>query len=388
MQKIRQTFRTRKLLLLRLGAVALTLCLTAGFLSQAAFARTTYVITDGDRVVVHTTYATDPAEVLVEAGLTLGAEDTFTAQQDGGVSEITVKRLQLVTVHWDGQCLEVATYGSTVSALLEQLQIPTEGDLRITQPLSAETYDGMVIDVIQLTYETLEFLREEPFETVYCADSTLEPGEERVVVPGQTGSVRCTALVTYEDGEEALRAITDEVLLRAPVTAIVARGIDRSGKAQEGVGRSYQLEEAPAPVSRSSTEGSRDSAPQETQPPEEAPASTEASGGNTFTTASGEVVSYVKKLTVEATAYSCEGYEGITATGTVARYGAIAVDPSVIPYGTRMYIVSDDGAYIYGYATAEDCGGGVKGNRIDLYFDTEDECWEFGRRSCTVYILG
>ena len=77
-----------------------------------------------------------------------------------------------------------------------------------------------------------------------------------------------------------------------------------------------------------------------------------------------------------------------TAIGTLCRVGAIAVDPTVIPYGTRMYIVSDDGRYIYGIAVAEDCGKSIKGDRIDLYFDTDDECWTFGIRSCTVYFLG
>ena len=337
-------------------------------------------------MVVHTTYATDPAEVLSEAGLELGADDTFTTQPGSNVSEITVNRLQLVKVNWKGQTLEVATYGSTVSAILAQLGIPTEDNLRITQDLQAETYDGMVIDVIRLTYETLEFLREEAFETIYCSDTSLAPGEEKTIVEGKPGSVRCTALVTYEDGREVSRSITEEVVLTAPVTAIVARGIDRSGK-------SITLlpdETEPAPAAQPEESRPAKTEPSQTRPTEPEPEETQppVSGENTFTTASGEVITYVKKLTVEATAYSCEGYEGITATGTVARYGAIAVDPTVIPYGTRMYIVSDDGVYIYGYATAEDCGGGIKGNKIDLYFDTVDECWEFGRRSCTVYILG
>lgn len=112
------------------------------------------------------------------------------------------------------------------------------------------------------------------------------------------------------------------------------------------------------------------------------------SEGSSITTASGTTYTYTKIMSVTATAYSCEGYTGTTATGTVARVGAIAVDPSVIPYGTRMYIVSDDGAYVYGYSVAEDCGGGIKGNKIDLYFDTVSECYQFGRRTCTVYILG
>lgn len=375
MHKIQRTLSRRKTLLLRLGAVVLTMATTAGLLSQAALAQTTYVITDGDRVVVHTTYTTDPAAVLTEAGLELGAEDTYTAQSDGGVAEITVNRLQLVTVNWNGESTEIATYGATVAQILDQLSLPQDQDLQISQSLDAQTHDGMVIDVVRLAEKVVEYTRAEPFETIYCADSTLAPGEERVVVPGKAGSVRCTALVSYADGLEISRTVTEEVLVRTPVTAVIAQGVDRDNKTQAGAGRAYVEEAEAAPAEAPKAEPAEE--------PEEAP----AAAGNTFTTASGEVITYVKKLSVEATAYSCEGYQGITATGTVARYGAIAVDPTVIPYGTRMYIVSDDGAYIYGYATAEDCGGGIKGNKIDLYFDTVDECWEFGRRACTVYIL-
>jgi 3D (Asp-Asp-Asp) domain-containing protein len=67
--------------------------------------------------------------------------------------------------------------------------------------------------------------------------------------------------------------------------------------------------------------------------------------------------------------------------------GAIAVDPTVIPYGTEMFIVSNDGKFIYGYAVAEDCGSSIKGNRIDLYYDSVEECNRFGIRDCTVYFL-
>jgi 3D (Asp-Asp-Asp) domain-containing protein len=52
-----------------------------------------------------------------------------------------------------------------------------------------------------------------------------------------------------------------------------------------------------------------------------------------------------------------------------------------------MFIVSSDGSITYGIATAEDCGGAIKGSKIDLFFNTYEECIQFGRRSCTVYIL-
>lgn len=107
-----------------------------------------------------------------------------------------------------------------------------------------------------------------------------------------------------------------------------------------------------------------------------------------LTTSSGKALPYSKVLTCTATAYTTERQAWkITATGTTARQGAIAVDPSVIPYGTKMYIVSADGSITYGIATAEDCGGAIKGNKIDLFFDSYDECIQFGRRPCMVYIL-
>ena len=83
-----------------------------------------------------------------------------------------------------------------------------------------------------------------------------------------------------------------------------------------------------------------------------------------------------------------DGCDMVTATGTRVKWGTVAVDPRMIPYGTRMFIVTTDGSFIYGIATAEDCGGAIKGNRIDLYMPTLSEAFRFGRRSCTVYFLG
>ena len=86
---------------------------------------------------------------------------------------------------------------------------------------------------------------------------------------------------------------------------------------------------------------------------------------------------------VEATAYSSmePGMSAYTATGTLCRYGVIATDPSFIPLGTRVYIPG------YGYAVAEDTGGAIVGNKIDVAFDSIGECYEFGRQWIDLYIL-
>ena len=104
-----------------------------------------------------------------------------------------------------------------------------------------------------------------------------------------------------------------------------------------------------------------------------------------------------KLLIVEATAYT-NSYEdtgktpedsgyGITATGTVAKVGTVAVDPKVIPLKSKLYIKSMDGSVSYGYATAEDTGSAIKGNKIDLFYNTKWEANQFGRRKVQVEII-
>ena len=86
------------------------------------------------------------------------------------------------------------------------------------------------------------------------------------------------------------------------------------------------------------------------------------------------------KLDVEATAYTGDT---ITSTGTVPKVGhTIAVDPSVIPYGTRVYIPEFDKVFV-----AEDCGSAIKGNRIDIFMESEAKCNEWGVKNITIYML-
>ena len=90
-----------------------------------------------------------------------------------------------------------------------------------------------------------------------------------------------------------------------------------------------------------------------------------------------------RALYVSATAYSAHdpGNGSRTATGTLVRRGVIAVDPSVIPLGTRVFIPG------YGEAVAEDIGGGIHGQRIDVAFDTHAEALMFGRQDLEIFIM-
>ena len=336
---------------LRLPAVMLTALLALALVRQTAFAKT-YVITDGDRVVTYTTFATDPAEVLDQAGLTLEQYDTYTTQTGEGVEEITICRSQRVTVDYHGEEMTVTTFGETAGELLSRLNLELgEYDVLSHAP-ETQTSDGMVlrVDSVVKTQET--YTAAIPHTVTYCNDVTIPAGTQEVLTLGADGELLCTADVLYVNGEEVERAVLSEAVTRAPVAEIIAIGTGVEGEASD-------------------------------------PGAMPVIADGYITLPTGEVLTYSDTATIRATAYTHTdaGCDMTTYTGTTVHKGTVAVDPRYIPYGTRMFIVSNDGAYVYGISVAEDCGGDIKGDRMDLYFPTFDECIQFGRRVCTIYFL-
>ena len=329
-------------------SLILVLSLSA-IVSQTAFA-TTYVITDGEKTVTYTTFETDPAQVLGEAGVPLEEYDTYTTAAVEGGAAITISRARKVTVHYHGQTTVVSSQDETAGQLLQRLGLEITGEDVVSHGLEEKTQDGMVLSVDRIVTSREVFSSSVPHETQYREDETLPAGTEAVLVPGQDGELLRTAEVTYVNGAETRRSILEEITLRDVVTEVVAVG---TGKAEAAPDK---------PVI----------------------------GDGYILLPTGEVLSYIRSDTVEATAYTHtdEGCDMVTATGTTVHWGTVAVDPSRIPYGTRMFIISNDGSYVYGIATAEDCGGDIKGDRMDLYMPTYEQCREFGRRRCTLYFLG
>ncbi len=357
----------------RIVAIILMIALIACMLSMTVFAQNSYVITDGDAVTVHKSYSDDPDEVLDELGIELSEEDTYTTTYNDGVSRINIQRMQMVTVVYQGEELVVGTYGETVASLLGRMDIYVAAGDILSCEEDASTYDGMVIELVHREIEIVEYDEAIPFETKYFEDPELAPGEVLVLIEGVDGTVHKKEQVVYEDGVEVSRSVMDETVVSEAVTRLIICGPDREITSQP--------DEPDHRVAYPDYMYDRDP-----NTPESVGV-TDVIGNGTITTSTGVTYTYTRTMTCLATAYSCEGYVGTTATGTVARVGAIAVDPRVIPLGTKMYVVSTDGEYVYGYCTAEDTGGLIKGYRLDLYFDTIAECYGFGARDCIVYIL-
>ena len=332
---------------MRMTALSLAiLCIL--LLCPTAFART-YVITDGDRTFTYTTFATDPAEVLTQAGMALSGEDSYTT---AGGDTITIRRALELSIFYHGEEISVTSMGETVDELLSRLGLDAGAHDVLSHTPDTPVADGMELRIDSMVIRQETYTATIPHGINYCADPSLSRGKEEVYVRGQDGELLCTAEVTYINGTEAHREITNRKQTIAPVTEIIG----------QGTGEIPENEPDTMPVIRDGY----------------------------IIMPSGEIVTYYKTDNVTATGYTHTdaGCDMITSTGTTVHYGTAAVDPRFIPYGTRMLIVSHDGERYYGIATAEDCGGAIKRDRMDLYFPTYQECIEFGRRRCTIYFLG
>lgn len=399
---------------IRRRAVQLTLSLALVFMVGGYFALNrlsgcTYTITDGDQVTQITTNSVGTDHVLLEAGITLDEGDQVSVTGGSAQKTITISRGQNVTVNNGGKSTSTVTYGGTIGDLLGDLSITLGTGDTITAdgtPASTldSTYDGMTLEISRNSSTTETTTQSVPYETVSYLDPTIPVGETKVQTPGVDGSREVTTELVYQNGELVSSDVVSSRIVTEPQDEVILIGAQQvftqsdTGEAEQEEAEPAQSDEkktdtgnaAAAVKLEPTTESEPDPEPEPVSQPDPEPESQPEAdpepvySGNTITTEDGEVLTYTSTISVEATAYTGGG---ITATGTAARYGAIAVDPSVIPYGTRMYIVSDDGKWIYGVATAEDCGGAIKGHIVDLYFDDYNTCIQFGRRNCTIYIL-
>ena len=353
MYRKRMTSRTKQRLFSGFLVSVLSLILVVSLVAPVAQART-YVITDGDRVVTYTTFATDPAEVLDQAGMDLSDEDAFTTQPTQDGESITVRRSQTVTVLYHGTAMTATTFGETAGELLHRLNLDVSGEDVVSHGMDTQTYDGMVLRVDKPVTIPQTYTSTIAHPVYRCADASVPKGLEQVLTEGIDGELLCTANVTYLNGEETGREVLTERVTRAPVAEII------------GVGTAVR----------------------ETVPAD--PYGVPEIGEDYIKLPTGEVLTYKDTATIRATAYTHTdvGCDFTTSTGTKVHRGTVAVDPRYIPYGTKMFIMASDGSYVYGLATAEDCGGDIKGDRMDLYLPTHEECIQFGRRVCTLYFLG
>ncbi|MFA8438993.1 ubiquitin-like domain-containing protein [Pueribacillus sp. YX66] len=249
---------------------------------------------------------------------------------------IIVKNALEISLVVGGEEEKVMTTSKTVAELLEEQEIELNKLDRVEPSEDEQLTNETVVNVIRVEKKTDVVEEEIDYKTTTKKDNSLEKGKEKVIQAGEKGKLKKEFEVTLENGKEVKRTLQKEEKIKDSKDRIVAVGTKQVVK---NVSRSK-----PAP-----------------------------SGGKT--------------IFMKSTAYTadCSGCSGVTATGINLKKNpntkVIAVDPNVIPLGTKVHV---DG---YGYAIAGDTGGAIRGNKIDVFFSSKSKAYAWGSKTVKVKIL-
>lgn len=238
--------------------------------------------------------------------------------------DISVRRAIPVSVRADGKETNTYIAPRTVADALTKLEIDLGAKDKVSLPLDHMLTPNDKIQIVRVV-ERIENVKSEiPFQNIVQAGDYPVGLPDKIISRGSNGLQEQTVKMTLEDGAEVDREVLFQRLVTPPNNQVISRGAQTS-------------------ISR---------------------------GGST--------INFKRAYVMTATAYCIPG--GTTATGTTVAWGTVAVDPSVIPLGSSLYVEG------YGQARALDTGGAIKGNRIDLYMNSTEAALSFGVRSVVVYL--
>lgn len=296
------------------------------------------VVIDGETIQL-TTLNKKLDKVLESNGITVTEKDKVSVALDSVVKDgdvIYIKKAINVQLNVDGTISTIASAENTVKDMLEAEEIAISAEDKVNPAVDTPLSNEMKIEITRVNKEIVDQVQPIAFQTEIRKNSNMAQGKEKVIQEGIPGEKVITTEVVYENGKEVSRRVVKEKVQKAPMKKIVDVGTLGVVRASRGGGE----------------------------------------------------YAYTEKFTVNSTAYTADRGDAspYTATGTRAKrnpngYSTVAVDPRVIPLGTKLYIEG------YGLAIAEDTGGAIKGKKIDVYFNTHSEMTNWGRRQVNVYIL-
>lgn len=249
---------------------------------------------------------------------------------------ITIKRARNLKVAVDGKQLNIKSAEETIGSMLNTEKITVRPDDKVLPSKETKLSEGMNVAITRVDTKVITESTPITFDTVVKNNSDMLQSQKKVLQEGQNGEKQITTNVVYENGKEISRKVIKEIVTKAPINKIISQGTL-----------------AAATLSRGDI-----SAPSGTS------------------------------IRVKATAYYAVYGVGSTYTASGRKavrdpngYSTIAVDPRVIPLGTKVYVEG------YGYAIAADEGTAVKGNFIDVFFDTYKEACNWGLKYVNVTIV-
>jgi len=390
-----------KMIISTIGVLALVLF--SGYVIFEATKAEVVIVDNGEEQVVHT-HKNTVEEVFAEAGITIGAHDAISHQLDAPIEngmnidyqtavevtitidgnpksfyttadtiqelyneqdlsfsehddvshqqsetieeglEIVVKKAYDVAIDDGGESLTVATTGGTVEELLKSNDIELKDADKIKPALDKPVDENTEISIVRVTTKNEEVEERVAYSTEERQDSSLLKGKEKVVTEGQEGTVVKKYKITKENGKEVSRELVEEDVTKESVNQVVA------------IGTKEPVQTASSDLSQLSNEKS--------SPPANS-----------------------KTLSMSASAFTatCNGCSGVTATGINLKANpnmkVIAVDPNVIPLGSKVWVEG------YGEAIAGDTGGAIKGNRIDVHVPNKSAAYSWGVRTVQVKVI-
>lgn len=299
-------------------------------------ARPFMVMVDGKEKQVQSTAKT-VKDLLVEEHIEVSEHDKVYPSLHTsleGTQKIMIQKAFPVTLYVGGQEHQVWSTSTTVANFLKERQVSLSEMDRVEPALQEVMQQNMKVKVVRVEKVSDAVEEPIPFTEVRQEDSSLRKGTEKIIQEGIEGKKKKIFAVIKEDGNEVLRNLQKEEIVQAEKNRIVAVGI----KEEESI----------------------------------------------VSDAEGAVVN---EFYVEATAYSpyCGGCQGISAGGYNYKANPnmklIAVDPRIIPLGTKVWVEG------YGHAVAGDTGGAIKGNRIDVLMPTESQAEVWGRKQVKIKVL-
>ncbi len=299
---------------------------------------TTVRINDNNNSYSVKTNAETVEELLSEEEVSLNELDTINVENSDTIKnnmEIVIKRAFYVNVIIDDkEPIKIKTNYDTVGKIISDLRKEHGAEYILESGSSSSKPEPNMQIKVNSVKEVSETKKENiPFETVVVENDKLEVGKERVSVEGVNGQTETEIKTVYVGGKVSSITEGEPVVVKKAVNKVIEKG---------------------------------------TKKPEPVVPAVKTNRGK---------FEILRELSMKATAYTETGNR--TASGMKAAVGVVAVDPKVIPLGSKLYIEG------YGYAVAGDTGGAIKNNRIDLFFNTERECVNYGvKNNVKVYVLG
>lgn len=337
---------TVKNLIIRITSFAVIIMIAVTLTGSLYFRNNVY-ITDNGVTKQARTNETDVYDILGEQGYTVGAHDSVEITSDNKYSYINIIRAFDVYVAVDGKTLTVPVIGGTVEETISKAGIILGEFDTVNKPMSDTVYEGMEINITRISYKERSETAVVPFETEYIDNTNRQIGYEQLINEGSDGECIRAYKDMYVNGVLSSSELVSERVTREAVSEKIERGTACA-----------------VPYAK-------------------------MSDPSALTLVDGIPENYTRIVSGKATAYSSPKINPLTASGRPALVGTVAVNPNVIPYGSELYIVSQDRKHVYGYAIAADTGLGMMQGTVavDLFCASYADSCKWGAHYVDIFVI-